>query len=176
MASLPINLFDAAIYLCLIVAVITGFTSGLLRSLATIFGYLCTMPLAVTGAPWLSRLLIEQFKMPQAQTWVAFVGIFLIAGMALSALFRLAVSEMVGPEVNIADRIAGAFLGAVRVGLLAVLIVVIFDRIIPANREPAFLANSRLRPILSVAGQQGLRSLPPDVLDFIDRLKKQRGI
>ena len=176
MASLPINLFDAAIYLCLIVAVVTGFTSGLLRSLATIFGYVCAMPLAVTAAPWLSKILIEQFKMPQAQTWVAFVGIFLVAGMLLSALFRLAVGEIAGVEVGIADRLAGAILGAVRIGLLAVLIVVIFDRIIPAGREPAFLANSSLRPVLSLAGRAGLKSLPPDVADFIDRLKKERGI
>jgi hypothetical protein len=61
-------------------------------------------------------------------------------------------------------------------GLLAVLMVLIFDRIIPANRQPAFLAESRLRPILSMAGQQGLRSLPPDVTDFVDQLKRERGI
>jgi len=176
MASLPINLFDAAIYLCLFIAVVTGFTSGLLRSLATIFGYVCAMPLAVTAAPWLSKLLIEQFKMPQAQPWVTFVGIFLLAGMLLSALFRFMVGEMVGTEVNIADRMAGAVLGAVRVGLLAVLIVVIFDRIIPAGREPAFLSGSQWRPVLSLAGRTGLKSLPPDVANFIDRLKKERGI
>ena len=36
---LSINQFDAAIYICLFVAVVMGFMSGLLRSLATIFGY-----------------------------------------------------------------------------------------------------------------------------------------
>jgi membrane protein required for colicin V production len=59
---------------------------------------------------------------------------------------------------------------------LAVLMVVIFDRIIPAGREPAFLTGSRLRPMLSQAGQAGLRSLPPDIADYIDRLKRERGI
>ena len=54
--------------------------------------------------------------------------------------------------------------------------VVIFDRIIPAGREPAFLKGSQLRPILSEAGQQGLKSLPPDVEDYIDHLKRQRGL
>ena len=49
-------------------------------------------------------------------------------------------------------------------------------RIIPAGREPGFLKGSQLRPLLSVAGQQGLKSLPPDVVDFIDRLKRERGI
>ena len=74
------------------------------------------------------------------------------------------------------DRMAGAMLGFVRVALLAVLIVLIFERIIPSGREPAFLKGSQLRPILSAAGQAGLRSLPPEVADTIDRLKRERGL
>jgi membrane protein required for colicin V production len=54
--------------------------------------------------------------------------------------------------------------------------VVIFDRIIPPGREPEFLKGSRLRPILSAAGQQGLKSLPPDVEDYIDHMKRERGL
>jgi membrane protein required for colicin V production len=67
-------------------------------------------------------------------------------------------------------------LGALRVALLAVLLVVIFYRIIPPGREPNFLKGSQWRPILSSAGQHGLRSLPPEVEDYIDKLKRQRGI
>ncbi len=172
MATLPINLFDGAVYLCLAIAVIAGFNSGLLRSLATIFGYLAAMALAVALTPFV----IAQFHIPPAQTWVAYVAVFFVAGLLLGALLRLAVSELIGPDVSAPDRIAGALLGAVRVGLLAVLIVVIFDRIIPAGREPAFLKGSQLRPILSQAGRAGLKSLPPDVADYIDRLKRERGL
>jgi membrane protein required for colicin V production len=175
MASLPGNPFDIAIYVFLFFAVAMGFHAGLLRSLATIFGYLAAAPVAVAAAPHLTPLLISQFRMPPAQSWVAFAGIFLVIGMVLSALLRLAVSEIVGPNVSIPDRLAGALLGAVRIGLLAVLMVVIFDRIIPAGREPAFLKGSQWRPVLSQAGQAGLKSLPPDVADFIDRLKRERG-
>jgi membrane protein required for colicin V production len=166
------NLFDAAVYICLFVAVVMGFMSGMLRSLATIFGYVAAMGLAVALAP----VITAQFKLPPAQTWLVFGGIFLGAGMLISALLRLTVSEMVGPTISIPDRVAGALLGAVRVGLLAVLIVVVFDRIIPPGREPAFLKGSQWRPVLSQAGQQGLRALPPDVEAYIDRLKRERGI
>jgi len=57
-----------------------------------------------------------------------------------------------------------------------VLMVVIFDRIIPEHREPPWLTQSRLRPILSWAGQLGLKSLPPDVVNYIDRLKRARSL
>jgi membrane protein required for colicin V production len=182
MGSLPmnnilaINQFDAAVYICLFVAVVMGFMTGMLRSLATILGYIAAMGVAVALAPWLAPVITAQLKLPAAQTWLVFGVLFLGAGMALSALLRLTVSEMVGPTVSIPDRVAGALLGAIRVGLLAVLIVVVFDRIIPPGREPAFLKGSQWRPVLSRAGQQGLRVLPPDVEAYIDRLKRERGL
>ena len=104
-----------------------------------------------------------------------FLAIFVVAGLLLSALLRVAVSETVGEHVSIPDRLAGSVLGAVRIALLAVLMVVIFDRIIPSGRDPPFLAGSRLRPLLSMAGAQGLKTLPPDVADYIDRLKREPG-
>jgi len=67
---LGINLFDAAIYLALFVAVVMGFMSGLLRSLATIVGYLAAGGLAVALAPRLTPFMTAQFKLPPAQTWV----------------------------------------------------------------------------------------------------------
>jgi membrane protein required for colicin V production len=176
MASLPINAFDAAVYLCLAVAVLAGLRSGLLRSTATIFGYLAAMGLSVALTPPLSQFLIDRARMPPAETWAVYVGVFFAVGVLISALLRQAVSELVGPDVSAPDRMAGALLGAVRVGLLAVLIVLIFDRIIPPGREPEFLKGSQLRPILSQAGQAGLKSLPPDVESYINRIKRERGL
>jgi len=105
-----------------------------------------------------------------------FFGVFLTIGVVLGALLRGFVNEMVGERIGIADRLAGAGLAAIRVGLVAVLVVVVFDRIIPADIEPGFLRGSRLRPILSLAGQKGLKSLPPETTAFIDQLKRERGI
>ena len=118
----------------------------------------------------------ELFHLPPTQPWVEFCAVFLAAGLVLSWMCRMAVSELIGPHISVPDRAAGAILGAVRVILLAVLLVLVFDRIIPAGREPEFLRGSQLRPILSEAGKQGLRTLPPDITDYIDRLKRERGI
>jgi membrane protein required for colicin V production len=176
MAPLPFNAFDAAVYLCLAIAVIAGFRSGLLRSMATIFGYLAAMALAAGVAPALSQLLTTRFQMPAAPAWLVFVAVFIVAGILFGALLRRAIGELAGADISAPDRMAGAMLGFIRVVLLAVLIVLIFDRIIPPGREPAFLKGSQLRPILSAAGQAGLRSLPPEVADTIDRLKRERGL
>lgn len=175
-ADLPVNLFDGAVYLCLAVAIIAGYRSGLLRSLATIFGYVIAAPVAVALMPYIAPILVERIKLPPAQTSLAFFAVFVVIGFVLSALLRSAVGEIAGTRISAPDRAAGAFLGAIRVVLLAVVMVLVFERIIPAGREPAFLAGSTLRPILSQAGQEGLRKLPPDITDFIDRIKRERGL
>ena len=41
------NSFDAVVYVGLIVAVVTGFKAGLLRSAVTILAYLIAMPITV---------------------------------------------------------------------------------------------------------------------------------
>ena len=175
-ADLPFNLFDGAVYLFLAIAVIAGYRSGLLRSLATIFGYVIAAPAAVVIMPFITPILAERLKLPPSQSSLAFFVVFLVIGLVLSALLRGAVGEVSGQRISAPDRAAGAFLGAVRVILLAVVMVLVFERIIPPGREPAFLAGSKLRPILSVAGQEGLRKLPPDVTEFIDRMKRERGL
>jgi membrane protein required for colicin V production len=89
---------------------------------------------------------------------------------------RMLLDETIGPGAGTFDRLAGAALGAVRVGLVAVTLVMVFDQLVPADRQPSYLAGSKLRPLLSMAGQTGFRSLPPEVAVAIDRLKKDRHI
>jgi len=176
MASSSLNSFDAVVIFIAAVAVVMGFMTGLLRSLATILGYVAAAPVAVLAAPTLSAFLSQRRGLPQVQNGIVFFAVFLVAGIVLGALLRTAVNGMVGPKVGLPDRLAGAILGAVRIGLVAILVVLVFDKVIPRNLEPDFLAGSRLRPILSKAGQMGLKSLPPEVDTYIERLKRERGL
>jgi membrane protein required for colicin V production len=169
------NSFDAVVYLGLVVAVVIGFNAGLLRSAVTILAYLVAMPIAV----WAMSLISSRIDGAPDSTWAQnsplFFGIFLIAGIVLGKLMRMALDETIGSEAGIADRLAGALLGAVRVGLVATTLVLIFD-LVPSDRQPAFLTGSQLRPVLSAAGQKGFRSLPPDVTAYIDHLKREQRI
>jgi len=169
------NSFDAVVYIALVVAVVLGFNSGLLRSAVTILAYLFAMPIAI----WAMSLVapaIGQGDAPASQNWPLLFGIFLAAGIVLGKLMRMVLDETIGPGAGIGDRLAGAALGAVRVGLVAVTLVMIFDQLVPVDRQPVYLTGSKLRPLLSVAGQTGFRSLPPEVAAAIDRLKRNRHI
>jgi membrane protein required for colicin V production len=170
------NSFDIVVTLALLVAAVAGFNAGLLRSAVTILAYLVGMPLAV----WLMSLLAAHIDIatsaPLAQHTLMFFAVFLITGMVLGKFARMAIDDAIGSETGIGDRLLGALLGVVRVGLVAITLVAVFDQLIPADRQPAYLVGSQLRPLLSRAGQRGFQSLPPDVASYIDRLKRAQRI
>jgi membrane protein required for colicin V production len=170
------NSFDAVVFLALIVATVSGFNAGFLRSAVTILAYLVAMPIAVWIMSLVSTGTDGKLGSPLLQGSPLLFGIFLITGIVLGKFMRMALDDTVGPQAGIGDRLAGAALGAVRIGLVAVTLVLMFDQLVPSDRQPAFLAGSRLRPLLSVAGQRGFKSLPPDVVAYIDRLKRDRRI
>jgi len=170
-----INAFDLAVYAGLLIAVVSGFSTGLVRSGVTILAYLVAMPIAVSVLSFVPPLDANAAS-PLMQNWGFFLGAFLVIGMVLGKLARITLDEAIGPEAGIVDRLGGAVLGAVRVALVATSVVLVFDQLIPADRQPAFLKGSQLRPIFSAAGQKGFRSLPPDVAATIDRLKHERRI
>ena len=144
-------IFDVIIYALLALAVVMGFASGLLRSMATILGYVIGAPVALGVAPALSFFLATRLDMPPVYNGALLAGLLLVLGMIFAALLRRALDDVTGPHISIPDRIAGAALGAMRIGFVAVLIVVIFDRVIPP-------AASRL---FSRARSYGPRCRPP---------------
>src|SRR5262249_51033248 len=150
--------------------VFAGFATGLVRSAITIVAYLIAAPIAVWVMSYVPPL-DDQYASPLGHNVGFFLGAFLIIGMAIGKLARMLVDEAIGDEPGILDRLAGGALGALRVGLIATSIVLVFDRIIPVGREPKFLAGSQLRPLFSEVGKRGFQSLPPQAVAAIDRLR-----
>lgn len=170
------NIFDALVGLGLIIAIVTGFNTRMLRSAIAILAYLVAMPLAVSAMSLISPPTDGNIASPLTQNLVPFFVIFLILGMGLGKLARTLLDETIGSDSGIGDRLGGAALGAIRVGLVATTLVLLFDEFVPSDRQPAFLTTSQLRPLLSAAGQRGITSLPPDAVAVIDRLKRDRRI
>jgi membrane protein required for colicin V production len=177
---MSMNAFDAAVISVVIVLAILGFRAGLLRSLADILGFVIAAPLAVSLTPYFSSAFASAAPAAASSPWgqnsLVFFGILLVGGILFAQLLRHTIADFAGSDIHLLDRAAGFILGAVRALLVAVTIVLIFDWIIPVGREPEFLKGSKVRPWLSLAAQRGLRSLPPEVSDYIDRLKRERGL
>ena len=141
----------------------------------TILAYLLAAPIAVSLMPMIVPQIAGNPNAPLLQNWIWFFGIFLVVGMLLGYIGRFVLDDTVR-EAGIGDRLGGAALGAIRVGLVATTLVLVFDQIVPTNRQPPFLAGSHLRPLFSAVGQMGFKSLPPEAAAAIDRLKQERRI
>ena len=170
------NAFDVAVISVVILLAMLGFRAGLLRSAADILAFVMAAPLAVALTPYFSSAAPATAGSPWGQNSLIFFGLLLVGGMLLAQLLRYTIADFAGTDIHLLDRSAGLVLGTVRALLVAVTIVLIFDRIIPTGRDPEFLKESKMRPWLSMAGQRGLRSLPPEVSGYIDRLKRERGL
>lgn len=170
------TIFDIIVVAATLVAIGLGFRAGLLRSAVTILGYIAAMPIAIWATSLIAPQAVTGIGQPLTQSSLIFFAAFLGAGIVLGLLLRMAIDDMIGSDIGIADRLGGALLGAVQAGLIAVTLVLIFDRLIPANRQPAYLAGSALRPMLSAAAATGIKSLPPEVVAQIDKLKRERRI
>src|SRR3569623_3706016 len=81
--ELPFNLFDGAVYLCLAVVIIAGLRSGLMRSLATIVGYLIAAPLAVALPPYVTPLVNARFPLTPSQLPLVFFAVVVAIGFLL---------------------------------------------------------------------------------------------
>lgn len=165
------NTFDLVICAFTLIAVIVGFNAGFIRSMATILGYVAAAPVAVAITSFISKGM-DMSAQPAALYSFVFGGIFLAIGFFVGWVLRFSVDEAIGPVRSLPDRFAGAALGAVRVALVAVTLVLVFDRIIPAGRDPNYLIGSKLRPMLSEAGRRGLKTLPPETTAYINQLKR----
>jgi membrane protein required for colicin V production len=170
------NWFDAAVLAAVTLLAFLGYRAGLLRSLADILGFIIAAPLALAIAARVDSSASATATSATGRGSFVFFGLLLIGGILFAQLLRFAIADLAGHDVHWWDRSAGVLLGIVRALLVAATIVLVFDRIIPRGRDPDFLKGSKVRPMLSLAAQRGLQSLPPEVAAYIDRLKKDQGL
>jgi membrane protein required for colicin V production len=169
------NQFDFAVGLALVAFMAFGFYAGLLRSLASILGYIAATPIALAATSYVSPALADDSAPPWARNAVLFFVVLVLLGGLVGRQMQHGVSAVFGEKVDLVDRIVGALFGALRVGLAVLPMVILFDRYVPSDRQPQFLAGSKLRPYFSAAGQRGIRSLPGEVTVYLDKLNGRRS-
>jgi len=166
--------FDIAVGLGLVAFMALGFHTGLLRSLASILGYVAATPLAVAATSYVSPALAGDAAPPWARNFALFFVVLLAVGAAVGRLLRHGLTELLGEDIDIVDRIVGALFGALRLGVVVLPVVVMFDRYVPTDRQPSFFAGSKLRPYFSAAGELGIKTLPAEATAYLDKLNRDR--
>ena len=170
------TIFDWAVLTLASATAVMGFRSGFLRGLILIVGYAAALPIAAALATRFGVEFDRASAAPGEQNVGLFFAIFLGMGLCFTALVKYSLGDVLGSRVGLADRLAGALLGLARTGLVAVSAALVLDATIPRDREPAFLHSSRLRPLLSAAGQEGLKLVPPSLAAYLSSAAAQRRV
>lgn len=165
------NSFDIAMAALFLVSGISGFATGLIRSVASLLAWLIATGVAVWATPLVLPYVVPYLPMTPLRDIAVFLLTLVVLAVVLGILVQMLLTAMFGPRVSFGDRVAGLALGFVRALLVAVLLVLMFERLMPADRQPAFLQGSRARPVLSMLAAHGLRSLPPQVQYSVERLR-----
>src|SRR5437879_13473275 len=95
------NSFDAVVYLGLIIAVVIGFNTGLLRSAIAILAYIAAMPIAMGLVPLVSPQLDGQHALPFAQNSPLFFGAFMVIGIVLGKLACVGLDDIIRPQAGL---------------------------------------------------------------------------
>src|ERR1700745_2110 len=98
------NTFDLVVCLIAIVAGVTSFNVGLLRSVASILGYITATPLAVAATSWISPATpVQSSPAGMTQGSLVFCVVFIVGGLVFGALLRTGIDETIGPSRSIPD-------------------------------------------------------------------------
>ncbi len=85
--------FDIILSIAALIALISGFRAGLVRSLATILGYIIAGPIALAATSFVTPAFAGELGMPWGRNSLVFFAIFLMFGMFFGHLLKLAASD-----------------------------------------------------------------------------------
>jgi membrane protein required for colicin V production len=127
------NLLDYLLAVILVYCLIRGIFRGLIKELSSIVGVLSGLYAAYTYYPRLARLL---------QRWISNVGYLNIVSCLVLFIGVYIIVSVIGVMIKYfmsvaflgwIDRVGGALLGAIKGGLIAAVLILIFTTFLPKN-------------------------------------------
>lgn len=165
--------FDVGVGVLVLISAILATARGLTRevlSLATWAGSAAVAVYMYFYHPEIARGFIQEQLVADA---VTVIGSFLVALIILHLITMRIADFVVDSRVGPLDRSLGFVFGALRGGLIAVVVVIFGKWLLPGPQLPNWAAEAKSLPILEEAGDRLIAALPPDlekqVTDFLQR-------
>ena len=137
-----VNWLDILILLPLLVGLVKGIMSGFVSEIigiaVVVFGVLG----ARMGASPVSAWLLNQFAWPaEVCNVVAYIILFLAIAIVLSIIAKILTKLLQSIHLGWANRLGGAVIGALKYGLVVLVVIFVMDRI---NQRTHWLDNSEI--------------------------------
>ncbi len=160
MHDLSFSAVDVLVVLTLIVSTALAVWRGFVRETLSIFAWAAAAFATLYFGPAVATLLRARFSEPYLGSLIAYGGMFLLVLIPLSFVsYRFSESVKHSP-VGTIDRSLGAAFGVVR-GLAVIgLSYLLFSMIVPIPRQPAWVTQARLLPLIQSSGDVLLSLVP----------------
>ena len=166
---------DLALLLIVAVSALLSMVRGFTREILAIASW---------GAAAVAAYYLHPYVMPYVTPYIAKEVIAKIAAIASVFLVTLIIVSIVTVKLSEAildsrvgalDRSLGFVFGAARGFLLGVVAFLFFSWLVPANKQPEWVATARSKPLLQATGEQIVAMLPEDPDNtFFKRFKKDK--
>ena len=153
-----------------LLAMLRGFTREVLA--------IASWGIAAIAALYLHPLVLPYVKPYIAKDTIALAaaaaGVFFVALIVVS-IVTVRISDMIlDSKVGALDRSLGFVFGAARGLLLCAVAFIFFNWLMPEKMQPDWVKNAKMKPLLSVTGDQIMAMLPDDPEGILARFKKNK--
>ncbi|MFV0280393.1 MAG: CvpA family protein [Rhodoblastus sp.] len=106
----------------------------------------------------------------------AAAGIVFFIALIVVSIITVRISDMIlDSKVGALDRSLGFLFGAARGLLLCAVAFIFFNWLVPDKSQPEWVKSAKMRPLLSVTGDQIMALLPDDPESILAKLKKNKS-
>ena len=153
-----------------LLAMLRGFTREVLA--------IASWVVAALAALYLHPLVLPSLKPYISKDSIALAAsaavVFLIALIVVS-IITVRISDMIlDSKVGALDRSLGFLFGAARGLLLCAVAFLFFNWLVPDKSQPEWVKNAKMKPLLTVTGDQIMALLPDDPESILAKLKKSK--
>lgn len=166
---------DLALLLIVVVSALLSMVRGFTREVLAIGSWGAAAIAAYYLHPLLLPYVTPYIAKETLARIVAIAGVF-FATLILVSILTVKLSEAIlDSRVGALDRTLGFLFGAARGFLLGVVAFLFFSWLVPANKQPEWVADAKSKPLLQATGDELVAMLPEDPEStFLKKLKKDK--
>ena len=158
------------IFVSSLLAMLRGFTREVLA--------IASWAAAALAALYFHPLVVPYLKPYISKDTIALAaaaGIVFFIALIVVSIVTVRISDMIlDSKVGALDRSLGFLFGAARGLLLCAVAFIFFNWLVPEKTQPEWVKNAKMRPLLSVTGDQIMALLPDDPESILAKLKKSK--
>lgn len=171
---MPITLFDGIFIGVTLVSAMLAMVRGFSREVLAVASWIAAAAAAFFLYPYLEPYALQYTSSQSLAAIGSAAAIFLVTLILVSYLTMRLADFIIDSRIGVLDRTLGFVFGAARGILIMVVAVLFLNWLIAEDKQPAWVAEAKSKPLLDSLGVQLVNILPEDAdSSIIDSIRKK---